>query len=280
MLSVTRRRYQAISISTARSQPRMGADHDFCRLCEEQKELCNSHALPDSAFRLALKECSGKAIAITDDEATPVQYSSDTWGADLLCSICEDKLNKRYDAYGVGVLKGHIGTVRRNDFGVTFSGIDRQRLRMFCLSVLWRASVSHHDCYRNINLPSSLEGELHRALQQGTNVRGSMYAVAIYRLRDSTPDGFSYENLRSLVTAPFARNFKEGFISVCFVFFGFLVEIFLPRLPLRFMARPGVLSGSSPVFMVPFQEILEVPELLKLMFRGLQKHENGLSRVG
>jgi hypothetical protein len=251
-----------------------------CRLCEEQRELCLSHALPESAFRLALRECSGKAITITGDEATPVQYSSDTWDVGLLCSACEDKLNKGYDAYGIAVLKGHVGEVRRNDLGITFSGIDRQRLRMFCLSVLWRVSVSHHNSYSNIDLPFQWEQELHRALQQGSKVRGSMYTVAIYRLRDSTPEGFSYESLRSLVTAPFARRFKEGFISVCFVFFGFLIEIFLPKLPQRFMKRPSVLTGSNPVFMAPFQEILEVPELLNLMVTGLHKHETGLSRVG
>lgn len=258
----------------------MSTELGICRLCEERRDLCFSHALPESAFRLALRECSGKAIAITDDETTPVQFSSDTWDVDLLCSACEGNLNKRYDAYGIGVLRGHVGRVRRGEYGVTFTGIDRQRIRMFCLSVLWRVSVSHHDCYSNIDLPNLWEGELHRVLQHGGKVRGSIYTVAIYRLRDSTPDGFSYESLRSLVTAPFARKFKDGSVSVCFVFFGFFVEIFLPKAPTKLMKKPGVLTGFSPVFMAPFQEILEVPELLNLMVRGLHKHESGLSRVG
>lgn len=251
-----------------------------CQLCEEQRELCFSHALPDSAFRLSLRECSGKAIAITDDEATPVQFSSDTWGVELLCSVCEDTLNKAYDSYGIGVLKGHVGTVRRGEYGVTFTAVDRPRLRMFFLSVLWRVSISHHDCYSNIELPYQWESELHRALQQGVRVRGSMFPVVLYRLRDSTPDGFSYESLRSLITAPFARKFRNGLVSICFVFFGFLVEIFLPKLPAKLMHRPGILTGHNPVFLAPFLEILEIPELLKLMVRGLHKHENGLSKVG
>lgn len=258
----------------------MSTKHGICRLCEEQRELCLSHALPNSAFRLALRECSGKAIAITDDETTPVRFSSDTWDIDLLCSVCEDTLNKTYDSYGIGVLKGHIGVVQHGQYGVTFSGIDRQRLRMFCLSVLWRVSVSHHDCYSNIELPFRWENELHRALQQGVKVRGSMFPVVLYRLRDSTPEGFEYENLCSLITAPFARMFNNGLTSICFVFFGFLVEIFLPKLPAKLINRPGVLTGQSSVFLAPFLEILEVPELLNLMVRGLHKHENGLSRVG
>lgn len=258
----------------------MSTKHGICRLCEDQRKLCLSHALPNSAFRLALREGSGKAITITDDEATPVQFSSDTWDIDLLCSACEDTLNKAYDSYGIGVLKGNIGAVRHGQYGVTFSGVDRQRLRMFYLSVLWRVSVSHHDCYSNIELPYLWESELHRALQQGGKVRGSIFSVVLYRLRDSTPDGFEYENLCSLIIAPFARKFKNGLTSICFVFFGFLVEIFLPKLPAKLINRPGVLAGQSPVFLAPFLEILEVPELLNLMVRGLHKHENGLSKVG
>ena len=46
------------------------------------------------------------------------------------------------------------------------------------------------------------------------------------------------------------------------------------------MKKPGVLAGYSQVFMAPFQEVLEVPELLNLMVNGLHKHKNGLSRVG
>lgn len=252
----------------------------ICRLCEEQHELCLSHAVPKSAFRLAFKEGSGKAIAITDDETTQIQFSSDSWDVYLLCRVCEDKLNKKYDSYGIDVLKGKVGTVRRHQCGVTFNGIDRERLRMFYLSVLWRVSVSHHDHYKNINLSYPLEKELHHALKHGRKVRGSKFPAAIYRLRDSTPEGFQNEGLRSLVTAPFVRKFKDGFISVCFVNFGFLVEIFLTKLPAKILKKPGVLTGNNHVFMAPFLEILYVPELLHLMVNGLQKHNNGLSKVG
>jgi hypothetical protein len=258
----------------------MRTKYGICRLCEEERELCLSHALPKSAFRLAFGEDSGKVIKITDDETTPVKFSSDSWDVYLLCSVCESRLNSAYDSYGIGVLKGRVGGVRQGQQGVTFSSIDRQRLRMFCLSVLWRVSVSHHDCYRNIDLPLVWESELHRALRQDVNVKSSLFTVAIFRLIDTTPKGFEYESLCSVITAPFARSFKNGLTSVCFVFFGFLVEIFLSKLPQKIINRPGILSGRSPVFLAPFLEILEVPELLNLLVRGLQKHESGLSRVG
>jgi len=254
--------------------------HNVCRLCGEQRKLSVSHAIPESAFRPALREGSGKVVSIVDDKTTPVQFSSDTWGVVLLCSDCEDKLNKGFDGYGIAVLKGRVGTVSRSDNGITFREIDRQRLRSFFLSVLWRISVSHHAYYSNIDLPHQWENELHLALKHGNKISGSRYTVAIYRLQDSTSGGCSYEALRSFIIAPFARNYKKNFMSVCFVFLGFFIEIFLPKLPAKMMNRPGVLAGTSSVFMAPFQEILDVPELLDMMVSGLRKHDIGQSTVG
>lgn len=253
-----------------------------CKLCGEYKELCDSHAVPNSAFRYILRNSSGKAIVAVDDAATPIHYSADSWDAPLLCQICEDKLNLEYDSYGIAVFRGHAGKTSQTNAGVSFSGIDRQRLRMFFLSVLWRVSISPHQAYRNIDLPYILEDELHLALKHSTVVNNSKFHVGVYRLKDSTnPGGFSQKDLRSLVAAPFARKFRDKkFISVCFVFFGFLVEIFIPRLPRKIANQPGVLVGNSPIFLAPYQEITEVPELMNLMVNALRKHLEGLSAIG
>ncbi len=257
----------------------MSMEHGLCRLCEEFRDLCNSHALPDSAFRRLLREGDGKAISLVDDKDTPVRYSSDSWGANLLCLSCEDKLNRAYDEYGIGVLTGQKCSVQRVDSGVTFRNIDRPRFRMFFLSLLWRASISHHENYRNIDLPHTWGRELHAALRSGSKVRSSVFAVTIYRLCDSTRGGFSSDSLRSLIAAPFGRAF-ESFISICIVIYGFFVEVFLPRLPTRFSRRPGVLAGNTSVFLAPYLEIMDVPELVSLMVSGLRKHEHRLSNVG
>jgi hypothetical protein len=249
-----------------------------CRLCGDRRALCRSHALPESAFRPLLKDGEGKAIVIVDDRTTPIHYSSDSWGVNLLCRECEEKLNRAYDQYGIDVLKGHRCSVSRGAGWVTFTGIDKQRFRMFFLSLLWRISVSHHECYQNINLPSDWEQEIHSALRDANKVRGSLFTVRVFRLRDSTDGGFSVNDIRNFVAAPFGRSYGR-INSVCFMFFGFLAEVFLPRLPSRICSKAGFLVGKSTVFLAPYYEILDAPELINLLATGLQKHESGLSRV-
>lgn len=248
----------------------------LCRLCLQQKSLCDSHALPNSLFNYILRRNSGKAIVITDDATSPARNSFDTWEVELLCVECERKLNSNYDAYGMAVFRGHRGSVHANADGVDFLNIDRRRLRMFFLSVLWRISVSSHPNYSNIALPYAWEEDLRRAFEEARSIPDSRYSVAIYKMRDSTPvDGFSNEDLRSIIAAPFGRSYGS-FISVCFPFLGFFIETFFPRIPAEYAKRRGVLHGRSPVLSVPYVEVLDIPEIMRIFVRALKKHIEGV----
>lgn len=252
----------------------------ICKLCLMQRELCDSHALPDSAFKYIFRQSQGKAIVLTDDSKTPIDYSSDSWSQYLLCYDCEQKLGRNFDEYGIKVFRGEKGKARKGDTGITFSEVDKQRLRMFFLSLLWRISVSTHDAYRNIDLPYALEEELRDALMSEKKIRGSLFTVAIYRLLDSTKTGgFSHESMREFIIAPFGRRYGNGLISVCFLFFGYFVEVFISKLPARFLKRPGVISGNGNIFLAPYQELLDVPEIISILGRAVQKFDGGLSMI-
>lgn len=249
-----------------------------CKLCRQFRPLCNSHAIPDSAFKYLFRNSDGKGIVSVDDLKTPLQYSSDSWDVPLLCLECESDLNKKYDSYGISLFRGHTGSSERLTHGVRFTPIDRRRLRMFFLSVLWRMAVSPHESYGNIELPARYEDALHNALTSDQPPRSSTFNVGVYRLTDSTLNGFTMEHLRSLIVAPFGRGHK-GFISVCFLFFGFLVEVFLPGLPPRHRGQMSVLSGQSSIFLATYLQVDAVSEIMQMFVRTLKKHKEGLSIV-
>lgn len=246
-----------------------------CRLCLNRRPLCDSHALPNSAFNYILRKNAGKAIVITDDAISPARNSSDTWDAKLLCKECEQKLNQNYDAYGMAVFRGHEGAVQSDGDGLDLLRIDRQRLRMFFLSIVWRVSVSDHPNYSNIDLPHAWEEELRSALDEERRIPDTRYTVALYKMRDSTPvGGFDNESLRGFIAAPFGRSYGS-FISVCFSFMSFFVETFFPRAPAQFGKRRGVIVGRSPVLSVPYVEVLEVPEIMSVLVSALKKELEG-----
>lgn len=252
----------------------------ICKLCLATKDLCDSHALPNSAFKYIFRQSEGKAIVLTDDNLTPIRTSSDSWSNYLLCSDCEKILNDDFDQYGIAVFRGAIGKIKITEEGISFCNVDIQRIRMFFLSLLWRISISPHDSYRNIDLPYELKQELHNALLRREKIRGSLFTVALYRLHDSTKvSGFTHEGLREIIASPFAKKYANGQVSICFLLFGYFVEIFISRLPAKYLNRLGIIRGNGNIFFAPYQEILDVKEFMATVVKAIQKLDGGLSNI-
>ena len=251
-----------------------------CALCQRQRDLCESHALPKALFRFLFRRGSGKAVVVVDDQKTKTYNSSESWSDYLLCKECETDLNERFDTYGIYVFKGNGSSIRVSAAGTTFSKIDRQRLRLFVLSVLWRMAISSNAAYASVQLPYPVLAEIRSALHEKRNVRPSVAEVGICQLRDSTGNpSLSSENIKSMILAPFEQPYI-GWHSIGFLFFGFLIEVFFPRPPKKFMSGIGIASGTSPVLLAPYREVATFALLLNLLVRGMDKHEQGLSRVG
>lgn len=86
--------------------------------------------------------------------------------------------------------------------------------------------------------------------------------VALFALGDRS-GGFSASDLREFVVPYFRRAAPHGpqQSSVCCLMFGFLVEVFLPKLPKGIERQVGVLWGNAPVFVAPLHDVFEVPEI-------------------
>jgi hypothetical protein len=242
-------------------------------------ELCDSHAIPDALFRPMLREGKGAAISAVDDESTPISRTSDTWSTDQLCSKCESLLNEEYDEYGIGLFKGKKGRARQVPDGVCLEEMDSGRLRMFLLSVLWRMSTSTHTSYLNADLPSPIREELRVALLARKRYSGSRLQVSLERLHDSTKEGgFSSEQFRQVVMSPFTRQY-ETYYAVCFLMFGFLVQVFVPSLPSKDRRSRNLIPTNANRVFAPRLEFTRFPELFSVGVRSVYKSLNGLSNL-
>lgn len=254
------------------------ATSGYCKLCRNQTELCKSHAIPRAIFNNIFRNASGKAVAINGDLNTPIQYSSDSWDEYLLCKACETKLNREYGSYGINLLKATF-TEQKNNSGLTFKKIDRSKLRLFILSILWRSSVSKHPNYKNVKLDLIQSETLRSALLNNTNLSHSSFTVAVYKLENFTNImSLNSDNLRTHIMAPFVKNY-QNLNSIYYIFFGFFIEIFFVRLPKSILSKPGVLYGNSHIFMAPYQEILEVPEVMMMFGIGIEKDDSGKTKI-
>lgn len=210
----------------------------ICKLCLSKAELKNSHAIGDSVFKKIYrkKSNSGKAISLTLDDEN-IRYSSDSWSEHQLCNSCEILLNTNYETYSLGVLRGKNVKVDKISLGIKFSNINQHKFILYFLSILWRAANSNHDSYKNVVITDLDNEYLRAAILSNSKIPSGKFSIKINRVIDYTKNqGFSSNSIKELIVSPFCRIYekdKVDNISVCFMFEGFFIEIFMPSLKLK-----------------------------------------------
>lgn len=200
----------------------------LCEMCKSEAVLQSSHAIPDTIFKRILRENSGKLIVVPGGDSTPVHYSSDTWDTEQLCKRCEGLLNTNYENYSIRVLRGKAGVVKKHASGVTFEDVETRKVVSFFISIFWRAANSKHGSYSKVYIPEPWNDQIRAMLAADEVVPRNLATVKISRLFDSTKkNGFTQQNLKSMLVSPFPRRYRRGCYSFCFILEGFFHRNFL-----------------------------------------------------
>jgi hypothetical protein len=258
--------------------------HEICPLCLDQKELCESHAIPDSFFAKIFRKNNGKGIVIVDDNASPISYSSDSWSEKLLCFECEQHISNTYEGKAIQILRGKLCTVVRGERSVALSNIEKSfgtsMLKVFFCSILWRSALSSHGNYSKVKLTNQLAEILRKSILNRTDIKEKDFSVRLLRIIDSTQGGFAHNDLKEVITSPFFRKHPQTRqFSFCYILEGFFVEIFIPGLKHKSLCSPGVIRNKQNDLFIPFLEVFEIPEFLEMAVSGYRKSVEGLSNV-
>ncbi len=249
----------------------------ICALCHQSRELQCSHVIPNAFFRRIKQRNFGRLVAIDDSANTPVQYSIDSWSENLLCSECESHLST-YEKYAVEILRGTQKTAfHLHRDGLTFRGVSYEKLKLFFTSLIWRAAVSTIAPFAKVTLPDPLKEEARASLLSKNPLSPKKLGCRISQLFDPTPSskgGFSDSNIKQLIISPIPR-IHGRYVSFLFVMEGYLLEFFVPSIPLRESSQHGVLRNTKILY-VPKKNIFEVKELVKFMVAGHRKADLGM----
>lgn len=253
-----------------------------CKLCKEQKALHLSHAVGDSVFKKLFRSNSGKGISITSGNED-IAYCSDSWAEHQLCADCEKLLNVEYEKYSLGVLRGQNCSFDKTELGLSFVGLDQHKLIMYFLSIYWRAANSGHSAYKNALILKQDNEYLRNAIFNNKNIPSAKFSVKISRVIDlSESKGFTPESIKELIVSPFFRideNKKVSTISICFMFEGFFIEVYITALSIKRRKQHGVLSKAKSNIVIPYINLFDIEEIVDLMVTGYGKYIDGNCRV-
>lgn len=131
-----------------------------CQFCNQSfPKLVKSHIIPRSFYKTLRDESKPYSIYLEagKEKNHEKYYQSGIHDAEIVCEACE-KLFNPFDTHGYQVLKKTLKTKKIYHDGDGYpcayfiENADYTKLKLFVLSMLWRAHVSSHKFFSHVNL--------------------------------------------------------------------------------------------------------------------------------
>ncbi|MGF1694455.1 hypothetical protein L4C54_02130 [Vibrio lamellibrachiae] len=164
-----------------------------CKGCGESKKLIKAHVIPESFF-VSMKSSSKPLRLITNTSGVyPKKSPIGVYDQNILCRQCEDKF-QQIDDYGYRVLIGEEDkqTPQYDEaqlVGYRINKVDVSKLKLFFISILWRASISEQQFYSKVKL-GSLEDKAQKLIWDGKSGELDDFSFVLAKF-DDVSDGVS-----------------------------------------------------------------------------------------
>jgi hypothetical protein len=171
-----------------------------CKLTGETGHLVRSHLIPASLTR---PEIQGAPMMELNSGSRPKRRWSSWYDTRLVIRKGEDVL-LRLDNWAVGILREkrliwsgwgsattlgeHHSAIAGTSWGIReVHGIDRHRLRLFYLSLLWRAAATARHEFSEVAIPGTDLEEIRRMLLENDPGRSEFYPITLTQISTRGP---------------------------------------------------------------------------------------------
>jgi hypothetical protein len=140
-----------------------------CRLCLQEKKLCDSHIIPEFLYR-PIYDPQHRIIQVSG-AGRQGKHHKKGLREKLFCRGCEDKFGKleKYAGdflYSEAGANAQIGTEEYRDF-IVIRGLDYTKFKLFQMSLIWRAGISSKPEFANVQLGGRHQEQLRLMLLKG-----------------------------------------------------------------------------------------------------------------
>ncbi len=255
----------------------------ICAHCNKDRELCESHAIPDAFFRGISRKNNGQLVAIPKGDGK-VHHSQNSGKAQLLCKECEDHFNQKFDKYLVNAFKEWDQRIVRHGFKSRMD-FSADHLTQCLASVVWRAAQTENSFYVGAKVNDKDSDKLRQVFAGEEREALKKCSCSINRLNDkasSSDGGFSQQILSQVILPVHAyRGAKKQseYIAFTLIMQGFMCKLVVPRLPHSSTNNPGFLRSGAKRLHAPTLHFSKYPRLMDALVAGVEKEMNGSSTL-
>ncbi len=157
----------------------------MCRFCLERRQLIEAHIIPKSFFeRIRTDEPN----ILVNESDYPKRSPQGVYDKGILCGRCDNTIGK-WDQYAQEVLTMDMATFttiveQGIGNGAELSEYDYAKLKLFFISLVWRASISTHSFYAKVNIGSKFEEKALQMLKSDDPGDAHDFGVVIARFKE------------------------------------------------------------------------------------------------
>jgi len=241
----------------------------ICKMCLQNKEGVDSHIVPAGFYRF-IKDDSDEPLEVRPLEEGKYKRRSYTGIYDntILCSDCE-RLFQNFDDYAQRLLlpnpKGaeYILNQKGETRGFKLNAVNYDYLKLFFLSVLWRASVSNREEFVKVDT-GPFEEELKRMIKSRNPGTQDDFSVVVSRFNDYLGKRFLMNPHKAKITG---LNYYIGYLGAGYKFY-----IKVDSGPQLGELSALILKPSQP-FYIPFLEEFSESKELNLLKEIVMKNK-------
>lgn len=251
-----------------------------CKYCRKERELCDSHSIPNALFKCIFSKGNGQGIASSRDGS--IQNSQESGKAKILCKCCESDFNRDFDAPFVNALKEWNKKILEKGYSARYE-FDPNHMAQCIASIFWRAAVSTNDMYGSEGLSNFEQLKLLKILREERCHALKNCSVLIRKLYDKRvkdDGGLSQFDISEIIYPPEWKDMTGDFnnprcqTTIFAVLMGFLFEISIPRLKYRNRNRPGFLSTNNSKLFAPNFYFLDFSPLESWLISAVKNTSN------
>jgi len=152
-----------------------------CALCLKEKQLQESHILPEFLYE-SLYDYKHRVQILSAAADQPNLFRQKGLKERLLCNNCEQSLSI-WEGYARQVIRGELPLTMTSQRSLVYiEGLDYRQFKLFQLSVLWRAGVSKQRFFEHVTLGPH-EKKLRALLVSGDPGSPDRYACFMFGIQ-------------------------------------------------------------------------------------------------
>jgi len=215
-----------------------------CKLCHNDRKLVKSHIIPDWAYK-RIYDSNHRILSVASNTIVPIRFPRTGEWDRFVCSECEEFF-KYLDDYGRAIVFSRPGestygiSTQRADYGANVLNVDYARMKLFQISILWRAGISDRPFFEEIVLGAHepiLRQMLVRRVPGDAIEYGCVMAAVKYAPKKMLSD---------LIARPFMST-VDGWSAARFFFAGCLWDYVLHDDAHDFPTRSLFLAPGAPL---------------------------------